>query len=34
MAKTKEHIGFGFDPSESKHHFLIIIPKNCNRKRY
>jgi len=27
MAKTKEHIGFGFDPSESKHHFLIIIPK-------
>lgn len=27
MAKTKEHIGFGFDPSESKHHFLVIIPK-------
>lgn len=32
MAKTKEHIGFGFDPSESKHHFLIIIPKNVNSK--
>ena len=32
MAKTKEHIGFGFDPSESKHHFLIIIPKNANGK--
>ena len=29
MAKTKEHIGFGFDPSESKHHFLVIIPKNA-----
>ncbi len=23
----KEHIGFGFDPLESKHHFLVIIPK-------
>jgi hypothetical protein len=28
MGKNKEHIGFGFDPSESKHHFLIIIPKS------
>lgn len=27
MAKAKESIGFGFDPSESKHHFLVIIPK-------
>lgn len=27
MAKMKEQIGFGFDPLESKHHFLIIIPK-------
>jgi hypothetical protein len=27
MSKSKEIIGFGFDPSESKHHFLVIIPK-------
>ena len=29
MAKTNdsENIGFGFDPVESKHHFLVIIPK-------
>ena len=27
MAKAKEHIGFGFDPPESKHHFLVVIPK-------
>lgn len=27
MAKAKGHIGFGFDPTESKHHFLVIIPK-------
>ncbi|MBK6480945.1 MAG: DUF3780 domain-containing protein [Saprospiraceae bacterium] len=32
MAKTKDLIGFGFDPSESKHHFLIIIPKNVTGK--
>ena len=32
MAKTKEHIGFGFDPTESKHHFLVIIPKIANGK--
>lgn len=32
MAKTKSHIGFGFDPSESKHHFLVIIPKNATSK--
>ena len=32
MAKIKEHIGFGFDPSESKHHFLIIIPKTVTSK--
>ncbi len=32
MAKTNENIGFGFDPSESKHHFLIIIPKTATGK--
>lgn len=32
MAKNKEHIGFGFNPGESKHHFLIIIPKTNNGK--
>lgn len=32
MAKIKEHIGFGFDPSESKHHFLVIIPKTATSK--
>jgi hypothetical protein len=32
MAKAKEHIGFGFDPSESKHHFLVIIPKTTTGK--
>jgi hypothetical protein len=32
MAKTKEHIGFGFDPAEAKHHFLVIIPKSANSK--
>ena len=32
MAKAKEHIGFGFDPSESKHHFLVIIPKTATGK--
>lgn len=32
MAKTKEHIGFGFDPVESKHHFLVIISKLLTEK--
>jgi len=32
MAKAKESIGFGFDPSEAKHHFLVIIPKTTNSK--
>jgi hypothetical protein len=32
MSKTKENIGFGFDPNESKHHFLVIISKNANAK--
>lgn len=32
MAKAKELIGFGFDPSESKHHFLVIIPKTVTAK--
>ncbi|NLT02437.1 MAG: DUF3780 domain-containing protein [Bacteroidales bacterium] len=32
MAKTKDHIGFGFDPAESKHHFLVIIPTTAAGK--
>lgn len=32
MAKQKEHIGFGFDPLESKHHFMVIIPAQANDK--
>lgn len=32
MAKIKEHIGFGFDHTESKHHFLVIIPKTATGK--
>jgi hypothetical protein len=32
MAKAKESIGFGFDPSESNHHFLILIPKTATGK--
>jgi hypothetical protein len=32
MTKVKEIIGFGFDPSESKHHFLILIPKIATSK--
>lgn len=32
MAKNKEHIGFGFIPAESKHHFLILIPKTATAK--
>jgi hypothetical protein len=32
MARNIEKIGFGFDPNESKHHFLVIIPKNLNAK--
>lgn len=32
MTKLKEIIGFGFDPSESKHHFLILIPKTTTSK--
>lgn len=31
-SKTKECIGFGFNPAESKHHFLIIIPKTASTK--
>ncbi len=31
-SKTKYSIGFGFNPSESKHHFLIIIPKTAAAK--
>ncbi len=25
---NKQYIGFGFDPSESKHHFLVVFPKS------
>jgi hypothetical protein len=32
MSKIKENIGFGFDPNESKHHFLVLISKNANAK--
>lgn len=32
MAKFKDNIGFGFDPSESKHHFLVVIPNQPNDK--
>lgn len=32
MAKAKDSIGFGFDPSEAKHHFLVIIPKTATGK--
>ena len=32
MAKSIEQIGFGFDPSEAKHHFLVILPKTATGK--
>jgi hypothetical protein len=32
MGKRKEQIGFGFDPAESKHHFLVILPKSAASK--
>lgn len=32
MAKAKEYIGFGFNPVESRHHFLVVIPKGANAK--
>jgi hypothetical protein len=32
MPKARENIGFGFDHNESKHHFLVIIPKTANGK--
>jgi hypothetical protein len=32
MAKSIEQIGFGFDSSESKHHFLVILPKIATGK--
>lgn len=31
-SKTKDSIGFGFNLSESKHHFLIVIPKTATDK--
>lgn len=32
MSKTKKSIGFGFIPSESRHHFLVIIPRTAAGK--
>lgn len=32
MAKPTEQIGFGYNPTESKHHFLIIIPETNKEK--
>lgn len=32
MAKSIEQIGFGFYPSESNHHFLVILPKIATGK--
>ena len=32
MPKKKDSIDFGFNPSESKHHFLIVIPKTGTAK--
>jgi hypothetical protein len=32
MAKSKTIIGFGFDPTESKHHFLVNLPKSQTEK--
>lgn len=29
---VKETIGFGFNPEESQHHFLVIIPRSQNAK--
>ena len=32
MSKKKDIIGFGFNPSESRHHFLVVIPKTATGK--
>ena len=32
MPRKKDSIGFGFNPLESRHHFLIIIPKTATAK--
>ncbi len=32
MAERKKAIGFGFIPSESQHHFLVIIPRGRDEK--
>ncbi len=32
MAKKRNIFGFGFDPLESQHHFLVIIPRSNDRK--
>ena len=30
MAEKKKVVGFGFDPRESQHHFLVVIPRDNN----
>ena len=32
MAKKIDSIGFGFTPDESRHHFLVIIPRSEKKK--
>lgn len=32
MAEKRKIYGFGFDPQESQHHFLVIIPRNSDGK--
>lgn len=32
MAEKRKTYGFGFDPQESQHHFLVIIPRNSDGK--
>jgi hypothetical protein len=32
MTGRKKIIGFGFDPLESQHHFLVVIPRGNDGK--
>ncbi|HHW03028.1 MAG TPA: DUF3780 domain-containing protein [Thermoanaerobacterales bacterium] len=32
MAERRRTIGFGFDPAESQHHFLVVIPRGNDGK--
>lgn len=32
MVGKRRTIGFGFDPLESQHHFLVVIPRGNNKK--